>query len=205
MLDILRIIKHTHKHVLLLLFFYFFYFFYFFFSSTISSSSSSSSSIVIIIIIVLMYLNLSKPTQSAAGLKVLKPAANRRHLMCKPLPYYVHFQYRRTLNPHLSKVHAGSFRVSVIHRTLTWTTASLKRARDYVCACVQTREVEHTDSESAQPFGLGKTHNFCPVLLTGFEPRSFGSGVTSRLDWIGLDGIGFYSIPFHYITLHYIR
>ena len=35
------------------------------------------------------------------------------------------------------KVHAGSFRVSIIHRTLTWTTGSLTCVRDhyYVCVC----------------------------------------------------------------------
>ena len=35
---------------------------------------------------------------------------------------------------------AGSFsRVSVIHRTLTWTTGSLTCVRDHSCACVYTR------------------------------------------------------------------
>ena len=35
-------------------------------------------------------------------------------------------------------VHAGSFRVSIIHRTLTWTTRSLTCVRDHSCACVYT-------------------------------------------------------------------
>ena len=39
------------------------------------------------------------------------------------------------------KVHAGSFRVSVIHRTLTWTTGSLTRILDHSCACVYTRRL----------------------------------------------------------------
>ena len=34
------------------------------------------------------YLDLPKLTQSIAGLKALKPAANGRYLMCKSLPYY---------------------------------------------------------------------------------------------------------------------
>ena len=34
--------------------------------------------------------------------------------------------------PPVSKVHAGSFRVSVIHRTLTWTTGSLTCVCDHV-------------------------------------------------------------------------
>ena len=42
-----------------------------------------------------IYLNLSKSTQSAVGLKALKPAANGHYLMCKSLPYYLH--YRSTL------------------------------------------------------------------------------------------------------------
>ena len=37
-------------------------------------------------------------------------------------------------------------------------------------------EVGHTDSESAQNVRLGKTQFFL-VLLTGFEPRVFGSRV----------------------------
>ena len=44
-----------------------------------------------------IYLNLFKPTQSAAGLKALKPAANGRYLMCKSSPYYFHLHgYRST-------------------------------------------------------------------------------------------------------------
>ena len=38
--------------------------------------------------------------------------------------------------PSVDKVHAGSFRVSVIHRTLT---GSLKCVRDYPCVCVYTQ------------------------------------------------------------------
>ena len=34
------------------------------------------------------------------------------------------------------KVHAGSVRVSIIHRTLTWTTGSLTCVRDHSYACV---------------------------------------------------------------------
>ena len=36
------------------------------------------------------------------------------------------------------KVHAGSFRVSVIHRARTWTTGPLACVRDHSCACVYT-------------------------------------------------------------------
>ena len=41
--------------------------------------------------------------------------------------------------PLVSKVHAGFFRVSVIHRTMTWTTVYLTRVRDHSYACVYTR------------------------------------------------------------------
>ena len=44
---------------------------------------------------------------------------------------------QKYIYPPVSKTHAGSFRVSVIHRTLTWTTGSLTCVRSY--ACVYTR------------------------------------------------------------------
>ena len=50
------------------------------------------------------------------------------------------------------QVIAGSFRISVIHRTLTWTTDSLASIRDHSYACVYTQGVGHTDNESAQQF-----------------------------------------------------
>ena len=43
-----------------------------------------------------IYLNLSKSTQSAAGLKVLNHDANGRYLLCKSLPYYFQLLYRST-------------------------------------------------------------------------------------------------------------
>ena len=56
-----------------------------------------------------IYLNLSKPTQSAAGLKSLKPAAHGRYLMCKSLPYYFHLLYRSTFILLLAKCMLGLF------------------------------------------------------------------------------------------------
>ena len=50
------------------------------------------------------------------------------------------------------QVHAGPVRVSVIHRTLTWTTGSVKRVCDHSYACVYTRGCGHTDNESTQHF-----------------------------------------------------
>ena len=45
-------------------------------------------------------------------------------------------QSRATQSQINYKVHAGSFCVSVIHRTLTRTTGSLTCVRDHSCACV---------------------------------------------------------------------
>ena len=71
-------------------------------------------------------------------------------------------QQSRATQPELIKVNVGgSFRVSVIHRILTWTTGSLSCVRDYYCVCIYTRGDGHTDSESAQHFWVGKTHTFC--------------------------------------------
>ena len=79
------------------------------------------------------------------------------------------------------KVHAGSFRVSVIHRDLTWTTGSLTCVRNHSYACVFTRGVGHSDNVSAHHFDLEKLSQFFLVLLTGFEPRD---GVRTSGLWI---------------------
>ena len=47
------------------------------------------------------------------------------------------FTVQKYIDPPVSKVHPGSFPVSVIHQTLTWTTGSLTCIRSY--ACVYTR------------------------------------------------------------------
>ena len=73
-------------------------------------------------------------------------------------------------------LYAGSFRVWVIHRTLTWTTGSLTRVRDHSYSYLYTRGLgtqtacEHNlcDSEKLSQLFL--------VLLTqaGLEPPVFG-------------------------------
>ena len=50
----------------------------------------------IIIVLVGAFLKISKSTRSATGLKVLKPAANGRYVMCKSLPYSFQLLYRST-------------------------------------------------------------------------------------------------------------
>ena len=49
------------------------------------------------------------------------------------------FTVHKYIYPPVSKVHAGSFCVSIIHRTLTWTIGSLTCVRDYSYACVYTQ------------------------------------------------------------------
>ena len=49
-------------------------------------------------------------------------------------------QQSRAIQPLINyKVHAGSFRVSITHRTLTWTTGYLTCAPAHSYACVYTR------------------------------------------------------------------
>ena len=112
-----------------------------------------------------------------------------------------------------SKVHAGSCRVSEIHRTLTWTTGSLTCVglRDHSYACLHTRGLGNdTDSESAQHFWLGKklTHfsyahdgvgtrvtdgchrvsspTFCFVIVNRLmlrHSRTYRPDITVMVDW----------------------
>ena len=77
------------------------------------------------------YLHVSKSTQSAAGLKALKSAANGRYLMCKSITLLFPFTVQKYIYSPVGKVHAGSFHVSVIHRNLTWTTGSLTCVHDH--------------------------------------------------------------------------
>ena len=74
--------------------------------------------IIIIIIIVLIGAFISiLSNQSAAWLTVLKTAAKRRYLMCKSSPYPTISISCTEVYPPARKVHAGSFRVSVVHRS----------------------------------------------------------------------------------------
>ena len=72
-------------------------------------------------------------------------------------------------------VHAGSIRVSVIHRTLTWPTGSL------TWSFLRVRI--HTNTESAQHLDSEKLLQLLCVLLTGFEPQVFGSLVRRSTNW----------------------
>ena len=54
----------------------------------------------------------------------LKPVSNGHNLVCKTLDIAKLFKFtvKKYIYPSVSKMHAGSFRVSAIHQTLTWTT-----------------------------------------------------------------------------------
>ena len=72
------------------------------------------------------------------------------------------------------KTHAGSFRVSVIHPTLTKTTGSVKCVRDHSSACIFTRGSIHfqeTSASHALTQGTQSRRN----ILKGLE-TSYGMG-----------------------------
>ena len=72
--------------------------------------------------------------------------------------------------------------VSVIHRTLTWTTWSLTRVSDHSYAGVYTRGL---GTPTTQHFWPGKLTQCYLVLLTGsgFEPLVFGSRAQRSTHW----------------------
>ena len=77
------------------------------------------------------------------------------------------------------KVHAGSFPVSVTHRTLImdYMILNVRTVRDRCYVGVYNTGVGHTDKESAQHFDSDKLSPNFLALLTGFEPRIFRSRV----------------------------
>ena len=99
---------------------------------------------------------------------VLKAAANGRYLVCKSLDTILPFKFsvQKYIYPSVSKVHAGSFRVSVIHWTLTRTTGSSTCVRDYSYACVFTRGVGTPIPSQHTIFYLETLSQIVLVLLT---------------------------------------
>ena len=81
------------------------------------------------------------------------------------------------------QVHAGSFSVSVIHRTLTWTSGSSLCVRDHSCACVYTRGLGMPTASQHNIFDSEKLLQIFLVLMTGFKPGSFGSWVRRSTNW----------------------
>ena len=87
----------------------------------------------------------------------------------------------------LFSVHAGSFRFSVMHRTLDIDYRIFNvRTWSFLCVRIYIHTgVGHTaDSESAQYFWLGNWNSpIFLVLLTGFDPSSFGAWVRRSTNW----------------------
>ena len=80
-------------------------------------------------------------------------------------------------------VHAGTFCVSVIHQTLTWTTGSLTCVHDHSCAWVYTHRSWAHWHRVSTTFLTRLEKKVFLVLLTGFEPSSFGSWVWCFANW----------------------
>ena len=73
---------------------------------------------------------------------------------------------------------------AVIHITLTWTTGSLTCVSlwSFLCVCTQAGGLGTPTANQNNIFWLGKTLIKCScALLTGFEPRVFGSSVLDAL------------------------
>ena len=75
----------------------------------------------------------------------LKPAANGRYTITVQIITLLFSTVQKYMYPPVSKVHV-SFRVSAIHRTLTWTSGSL--------ACVR----DHGMWSIMLPYGIGIMH-----------------------------------------------
>ena len=88
--------------------------------------------------------------------------------MCKSLPYYL----QKYSYPPVSKMHAGSFRVSIVHRILTWITGSVTCVRGYSYASVCTRGLGIPTASQHDIFDSEKTHN---LLLCSRRDSNLGS------------------------------
>ena len=90
--------------------------------------------------------------------------------------------------PSVSKVHAGSFHVSVIHQTLTWTTSTSTRifkvrTWSFLCLRIHTG-VGHTPTASQRNiFDSDKLSQMFLVLLAGFKSRVIESWVGRSTNW----------------------
>ena len=76
-------------------------------------------------------------------------------------------------------VYAGSFHVSVIHRTLTWTTRSLSCVRDHFCACVYTGGLAHRHRVSTTFLTRKKRSQICSCAPDADVVRTSGLWISS--------------------------
>ena len=82
-------------------------------------------------------------------------------------------------------MHAGSFRVCTIHRTLTWTSVSLTCVQDYSYACVYTRGLGTPTASQHNIFDSVKLFTNCSCApdaggVRTSEPPIFGSRISPR-------------------------
>ena len=80
------------------------------------------------------------------------------------------------------QVHVGSFCVSIIHQTPTWTTWSSTCVHDHSYACVYT-QVLGTATSQHNTFDSEKLSQIFLVLRMGFELRVFESRVRHSTNW----------------------
>ena len=78
----------------------------------------------------------------------------------------------------------GSFRVSVIHRTLTWTTGSLTCVRDHSDACVYTLRLGTLTASQRNIVDSQKTHK---IVLCSLRGSNLGSW--NPLDFFEADAL----------------
>ena len=108
--------------------------------------------------------------QLTAGLKSLKLAAKLALLNVRIIALLFTLTVHKYIYPPVSKVHSGSFRVSVIHRILTWTAGSFMCVCDHSYACVYTQGFGTLTVSQLNIFDLKKLTNLL-VPLTVFEPQ----------------------------------
>ena len=103
-------------------------------------------------------------------------------------------QQSRYPTPINYKVHAGSFRVSIIQRTLTWTTGSLTCVRNHSYACAYTRGLGIPTASQHNIFDSGKT------LTIFFNCAPDTDGVRTSGLWISSPTLYQLSHPITFMT-----
>ena len=80
-------------------------------------------------------------------------------------------------------MHTGSFRVSLIHQTLTWTTGSLTCVRDHSYVRTYTRSLGTPTTSQHNIFDSEKLSQIFLVLPTGLSLQVIGSRVRRSTNW----------------------
>ena len=95
-----------------------------------------------------IYLNLFKINSKSRRAQSFEACSQCALLNVQIISLLFPFTVQKYMYLPVSKMHAGSFRVSVIHRILTWTIRSLTCVCSFVCVRIHTR-FGHTNSESS--------------------------------------------------------